>query len=118
MGIFKRIAAMPPKTRVQPEYLVKGLGTSRNETALVYLVPSRKGGKPSEKRVRKSEWEAAHNELQKGGQFTRQWFDQNFRDGAAKDGSCSFRFIGEVFVLLEVAVRIDESNGLHYAFPK
>ena len=57
--IFAQIQAIPSGTKIQPDYTVKGLGKSRGEDALVYLVPSRNGRKPSEKRVRSSEWEVA-----------------------------------------------------------
>jgi hypothetical protein len=99
MMIFPQIQAIPAGTKLDPDYTVKGLGKSRGEDALVYLVPNRRVGKPSEKRIRQSEWEAAYQHLSNGGHITRTWFKQNTPD-AYKDGPCAFRVMGEVLVLL------------------
>ena len=111
--IFARVRAISTGTKITPDYTVKGIGKSRQEEALVYLVPNRGGGKPSPKRIRSSEWETAYQHLLAGGHITRKWFEQNI-PGAAKDGPCSFRFIGEVLVLLGVAVRVDEAAASKY----
>jgi hypothetical protein len=113
MAIFQRILVLPVGMKVPPDYTIKGLGKSRGEKALVYFVPSRAGASDSQKRVRKSEWELVHQELNKTGRFTRRWFEMNLPD-AAKDGTCSFRFIGEVFVLLGLTMRVDGSEGSQY----
>jgi hypothetical protein len=119
--IFDRIRTIPIGTKIRPDYTVKGLGKSRGEEALVYLVPNRSGGKPSEKRVRSSEWETAYQHLLSGNQMTRNWFEENMPD-AAKDGTCGFRVTGEVFVLLGLAREASDGSGLKYvlaslAFP-
>jgi hypothetical protein len=113
MTILQRILALPKGKKVPPDYTIKGSGKSRGEAAIVYFVPSRTGTSNSQKRVRESEWELAYQELSKTGQFTRRWFETNIPD-AAKDGTCSFRFIGEVFVLLGLAIRVDGSQGSRY----
>jgi hypothetical protein len=113
MQIFPHVLALPKGKKVAPDYTIKGPGNSRGEDSLVYLVPSRTGANASQKRVRKSEWELAYQELSNKGQFTRPWFETNIPD-AAKDGMCSFRFIGEVFVLLGLAIRVDECQGSRY----
>jgi hypothetical protein len=111
--IFAQVRTIPAGTRIDPDYRIKGAGQSRGEEALVYLVPNRSGGNPTEKRIRKSEWEAAYKHLLNGGHITRGWFEQNLTD-AYKDGSCSFRVTGEVLVMLGVAIRIDEAAGSKY----
>jgi hypothetical protein len=111
--IFAQVRAIPTGIKIKPDYRVKGLGKSRGEEALVYLVPNRNGGTPSETRVCCSEWETAYQHLLSGGQMTNKWFAQNIPK-ATKDGMCSFRFIGEVFVLLEVATRVDGAKGSKY----
>jgi hypothetical protein len=111
--IFAQVRTIPRGTKIKPEYTVKGLGKSRGEEALVYLVPNRNGEGSSEKRVCSSEWETAYQHLLSGGQITSNWFKQNIPK-AAKDGMCSFRVTGEVFVLFGVAVRVDEATGSKY----
>jgi hypothetical protein len=111
--IFEQVRTITIGTKIHPDYKVKGVGKSRGEEALVYLVPNRRGGKPSEKRVRKSEWEAAYQHLLNGGHITRDWFQQNISD-ADKDGPCGFRFTGEVLVLIGAAIRIDEASSSKY----
>jgi hypothetical protein len=113
MTIFQQVLAIPKGTKIEPNYTIKGLGQSRGERALVYFVPSKTGARDSQKRVRESEWELSYQALSKGSHFTRQWFDTNLRD-AAKDGTCSFRFIGETLVLLGLAARVDGSHDSYY----
>ena len=111
--IFPQVQAIPAGTKLAPDYTVKGLGKSRGEAALVYLVPNKQGGEPWKKRIRQSEWETAYQHLTNGGHITRAWFKQNIPD-AYKDGPCTFRVMGEVLVSLGVARRIKENIGSKY----
>lgn len=111
--IFPLVQAIPKGTKINPNYTAWGCGTSGGEEAFVYLVPNRKGGKPSLKRIRKSEWETVHHHLVNGGQFTRSWFEANMPH-AATSGPCGFRVAGEVFVQFGLARRIDNKSGSMY----
>ena len=81
---------------------MKGPGTSRGEPALVYVIPNKRGGKPSLKRIRKSEWTSAYRHLIKHGTFTQLAFQKTMPD-AAKDGDCNFYFTLGVFTWLGLA---------------
>lgn len=89
-----------PKPQSALEYRVVGWGQSRGEDALVYSIPTRSsGGKPSTKRIKISDFQAAYDVLVKTGKFTHNWFEENLPD-CAKDGNCNFTTIGGIFELL------------------
>jgi len=89
-----------PKPQSAREYRVVGWGQSRGEDALVYSIPTRSSGrKPSTKRIKISDFQAAYDVLVKTGGFTHSWFEENLPD-CAKDGSCNFTTIGGIFELL------------------
>lgn len=51
---------------------VIGWGKSRGEDALVYAIPTKRGGhKQSTKRIKVSDFQAAHKVLMETGEFTR-----------------------------------------------
>jgi hypothetical protein len=99
--IFPRVRAIPAGTVLRPNYTVIGL--TRDGSALVYRIPNRQGGRPSEKNIPAPEWEIAYKQLITSGKFDRPWFDSNVP--CAKNGGCNFKVIGEVFVFLELADR-------------
>ena len=100
--------AVIPKPRSNKSYIVKGWGTSRGESALVYLTPKKPGSKKqASKRIRVSDFRKAHSVLISTGEFTREWFNKNLPD-CAKDGGCNFTTIGGIFVLLRIAEYIGE----------
>jgi hypothetical protein len=96
---FQQVLAIPQGTKIGSSFTVKGPGTSRGEPALVYVIPNNRGGKPSLKRIRESEWKLAYRHLKKHGTFTLTAFHKTMPD-AAKDGECNFAFILGVFSLL------------------
>ena len=103
--IEKRIRELlPPGTEIpKPEakapFVVKGWGTRRGETALVYYIPNHQDAKPYQKGVTISELEQSFGELLRSGEFTRTWFNAHL-PGCAKEGSCNYTTIGGIFVLL------------------
>lgn len=95
---FSKVLAIPKGTKIGP-YIVKGRGTSRAAPALVYLIRNRKGGRPNEKRIGQSEWNAAVRYLDRHGTFPLSAFRKKMPD-AAKDGPCNYRFVCELFTFL------------------
>src|SRR5260370_27523066 len=77
MKIFPQIRAIPVGTVFRPNYIVKTIGTSRGEPALVYVIRNRGGGKPSTKRICESEWELSYQQLLRPSKFTLDWFMKN-----------------------------------------
>ncbi len=110
MKIFPKVRAIPVGTVFPPNYVVKTIGTSRGEPALVYVIRSRAGDRPSTKRISESEWELAYRQLLSSGQFTLDWFKKNM-PYAAKDGQCSFRVAGEAFASFGLARRMPDKRG-------
>jgi hypothetical protein len=98
---FDQILAIPQGTKIGSSFTVKGPGTSRGEPALVYVIPNNRGGKPSLKRIRKSEWTSACRHVEKHGTFPLTAFRETMPD-AARDGECNFAFAVGVFGLLGV----------------
>jgi hypothetical protein len=67
-----------PKPKASADFKVKGWGTRRGERALIYQIPNHKTpGKPYQKGITVSEFEAAYRELQSSGEITRTWFKKN-----------------------------------------
>lgn len=98
------------KARIQPgrllgsSYTVTSYETNRDgEEVLVYRIRKRapSTGRPSQKRITKSEWEQAHARLLAVGEFSREWFRKNMPNANASP--CNFTVIGEAFLLLGVA---------------
>jgi len=89
-----------PKPKARADFIVKGQGKRRDETALIYRVPNHKNpGKPGEKGITDSEFEKAFAELQRSGKLTSAWFNIHLPN-CAKEGSCNFTTIGGIFTLL------------------
>ena len=66
----------------------------RGQEALIYTIPSHTGGRPKEKGVTISEFESALTELNRTGELTRAWFNENLK-ACAKEGACNFTSIGK-----------------------
>jgi len=98
---FEQVLSIPKGTKIG-SHVVKGPGKSRGEPAIVYLIRSKKGGKPNEKRIRQSEWNAALQYIKAHGKFTLEAFRMTMPD-AAKDGECNFHFTWKL--LFHVAKR-------------
>jgi hypothetical protein len=113
--IFQRIKSSfkPGDPIPGTPYTVKAFKKRNGEPALVYRIPNRGGGKPYEKRIPERECELAHSELVNSGEFTRAWFIHNMP--CSKDGGCSFRVVGEVFVFLGEAAT--EGRGKYIQLP-
>ena len=89
-----------PKPNAKGEFLVKGWGRRRGQSALIYTIPNhKKPSRPYQKGICASEFEAAYRELKSSGEFSRQWFNSNL-SACAKEGGCNFTTIGGVFELL------------------
>ena len=105
MGLIERIIEKTPLGTVIPKpktdrQKVIGWERSRGEKALVYSIPNKNDeARPSKKRIKASDFQAAYNVLIKTGEFTRIWFEQNLQD-CDKDGDCNFTTIGGIFCLL------------------
>lgn len=91
-----------PKPEAKGAFLVKGLGTRRGESALIYTIPSHTGRRPHEKGITISEFSRALAELNESGEFTRAWFNENLA-ACAKEGACNFTSLGGVFEMLGLA---------------
>lgn len=91
-----------PKPAARAAFLVKGLGMRRGEPALIYTIPSHTGRRPHQKGITFSEFALALAELNKSGEFTRAWFEQNLA-ACAKEGGCNFTSLGGVFQILGLA---------------
>lgn len=91
-----------PKPEARGDFVVKGWGTRRGEAALIYTIPNRRGGKPSEKGITVSEFESAWRRLASTGELTHRWFDETLQ-ACAREGSCNFTTLGGLFVLLGYA---------------
>jgi hypothetical protein len=89
-----------PKPEAKSDFVVKGWGKRRGESALIYQIPNHSNpSKPYEKGITVAEFEKAHAELVKSGEMTRDWFNRNLPD-CAKEGGCNFTTIGGIFELL------------------
>ena len=103
--LVERIRKVAPPGTVIPKpksasNKVVGWGKSRGEDALVYAIPTKRGGhRQSTKRIKVSDFQSAHKVLIVTGEFTRSWFKQYLQD-CNKDGGCNFTTIGGIFVLL------------------
>jgi len=89
-----------PKPRSTEPHVVKGWGTRRGESALIYLVPNRRDpSRPYEKGVNETEWRLAWERLKGTGVFSRAWFRKSM-PACNSEGGCNFTAIGGVFQLL------------------
>jgi hypothetical protein len=98
--ICARPGMMIPKPLTKNEFLIKGWGKRRGESALIYTIPNHKH--PSrilEKGITISEFEKAFIQVSSAGNFTRAWFNMTLPK-CAMEGSCNFTSIGGVFTLL------------------
>jgi hypothetical protein len=95
---FQRVLAIPKGTKIG-NFTVMGPGISRGEPELLYKIPNNRGGKPSLRRIRQSEWKSAYRYLRKHGTFTELAFHKTMRD-AARNGPDDFAFILGIFQLL------------------
>lgn len=92
-----------PKPEAKGQFVVKGWGERRGETALIYSIPNHSNPlKPYHKGITESEFEKAYEVLVRRGEFTRQWFNDNL-PACAQEGGCNFTTIGGIFQLLGVA---------------
>ena len=91
-----------PKPEAKEAFRIKGLGTRRGETALIYTIPSHTGKKPYQKGITISEFEKAYLELKKSGCLTKAWFNRQL-PACAKEGSCNFTSLGGIFEMLGFA---------------
>ena len=103
--LFQQIKARVHASLVlSSSYTVVRYDSNREgEEALVYRIRQKSAvnGKPSEKRVAKSEFEKACAQLMKTGEFSTSWFKKNIPSSGR--APCNFSVIGEVFLLLGVA---------------
>ncbi len=89
-----------PKPEAKDNFVVKTWGKRRGEPALVYFIPNHLNPtKPYEKGITESEFEKSFAQLQKSGEFTRDWFNK-FLHACAKEGDCNYTTIGGIFELL------------------
>lgn len=89
-----------PKPEAKGDFVVKAWGKRRDEPALIYWIPNhRNPAKPYQKGITESEFEKAFAELQRSGEFTRNWFEEHLPD-CAKEGACNYTTIGGIFELL------------------
>ena len=120
MGLIERIKNIAPPGTVIPKpetnrQKVVGWGWSRGECALVYSIPNKKGkAKQSTKRIKVSDFQAAHKVLIGTGEFTKSWFNQHLR-ACANDGDCNFTTIGGIFELLGDARHCECKRGVYYS---
>jgi hypothetical protein len=104
----KRLQAIPvgtviPKPEANADFLVKGWGKRKGETALVYFIPNHSGpNRPHQKGITLTEWKLAFTRLQTTGEFTRKWFEQAL-PRCAREGDCNFTTIGGILTLLNYA---------------
>ncbi len=92
-----------PKPEARGDYIVKGWGKRRGESALIYKIPNHKTPmQPYEKGITESEWKKAFNQLKTAGYFSRTWFNSAL-PACAKEGPCNFTTIGGIFKLLLLA---------------
>jgi hypothetical protein len=103
-----RLHAVPPGTIIPKPaagegFVVKGWGTRRGETALVYFIPNHKHpDRPHQKGVNLTELKLAFDRLVAEGEFNREWFDNALAD-CASEGGCNFTTIAGLMCLLDVA---------------
>jgi len=109
MGIFEEIerAIRPgmaiPKPQTERDFVVKGFGIRRGQPALIYFIPNNKNpANPYQKGITNSEWVAAFQQLERSGEFSREWFEK-YLPNCAKEGGCNFKTIGGIFQLLKLA---------------
>ena len=108
MSIFDRIKAeIAPGTVIHNEWEVKGLGTRRGETALIYTMP---GG--HDKGINESEWNKAYSQLMTTSCFSRSWFETNMQE-CNREGSCNFNAIGGVFRVMGIANSAGRGKGMY-----
>lgn len=92
-----------PKPRARSDFIVKGWGIRRGETALIYYIPNNSNPeKPYQKGITISEFEIAYRQLIENDEFNHQWFAYSLYD-CCKEGSCNFTTIGGIFELLGLA---------------
>jgi hypothetical protein len=105
---IQRLQAIPsgtiiPKPAAREDFVVKGWGKRRGDSALVYFIPNHKHPeKPHQKGVNLTEWKLAFDRLVAEGEFSREWFDGTLPE-CAFEGGCNFTTIGGLMCLLNVA---------------
>jgi DNA-binding cell septation regulator SpoVG len=113
--IFRQIEQeISIETKLSPDYRVTGIRKSRGQSALFYSIPNKKTQKRSQKSIVESEFAKAHRHLLDEGELTIAWFKDNLPITASQSTSCSFKVIGEVFVLLGLAQRKRCGRGHKY----
>jgi len=99
-----------PKPEAKANFVVKGWGMRRGETALIYQIPNHNNPrKPYEKGVNEGEWNKVYKRILYGENFTTDWFNRNMPN-CAKEGSCNFTTIGGIFQLLGL---VDYERGVY-----
>lgn len=92
-----------PKPKTENTFRILRFGKRRNETAVIYSIPSHKEGKSHyEKGITYSEIFTALNELSKTGYLSRNWFNENLPN-CAKEGGCNYTSLGGILELLGFA---------------
>mgnify|MGYP005844138407 CR=1 FL=1 len=89
-----------PKPAAKADFVVKGWGIRRGESALIYQIPNhRNPERPYEKGITEAEFVQAHEELAREGVLTREWFHKTL-PACAREGSCNFTTLGGILELL------------------
>lgn len=100
--LVKRQAEIPKPEAKLPFRLLRW-GRRRNEAALIYSIPNHREPKqPYEKGITKSELSKAFAQLERSGEFSREWFNREM-EACAKEGGCNFTTIGGLMISLDQA---------------
>jgi hypothetical protein len=82
------------------EARIKGIGSRRGQTAIVYTMPSHSdSSRPHVKGVTEGEIHASRLQLHATGEFSRSWFNEHLR-ACKQEGRCNFTTLGGLMVLL------------------
>lgn len=111
---FRSIApgTVIPKPSADLPFVVEGRGIRRGSSALIYKVPSRRGGPGWSKGITDDEFSAAYQEFQASGKFTRAWAKTHLAP-CLREGSCNFTSLGGILELLGLAHY--SSRGIYQA---
>jgi hypothetical protein len=87
-----------PKPSAKGKFRLRGEGEVRGERGIRYSIP-RTGRPDGQKGVTAKQLEAAFDQLQRSGELTRDWWNENVRH-AENEGGCNFTTVGGLFKLL------------------
>jgi hypothetical protein len=100
-----------PKPVATADFTVKGWGTRRGESALIYYIPNHKTpARPYQKGITVSEFASAYRQLQGAGEITRGRFRTRL-PACAKEGGCNYTTIGGIFESIGLAKYV--GNGVY-----